>query len=275
MRINPAISLSASALCILATFGPVAAAEICDLVLGKCPGELMGARISVPANVVAVSPGIPFCDEKVTVKTSESPPISIVFIIDQSGSMNSTDGEAARYTVPSSLLDQINAYAPDAEVGLVLFSSMLEFDHRDNPYFKQAFPNDSRLLHDSFVPLTSLKKSFPGGKTGLDTLKAFLSVERVSNQGGQWLLRPRYATRMRSGGGTDITLGFKAAKAAMKASSAAKQNQYFIFLSDGEPSGDDAEAMEFLEGIETPTTFTRIRSADRPWSAMCLMSSSR
>lgn len=257
MQTNPAFTPSALLLASLLAAGGAGAAEICDLTLAGCPGLLNGTRIPVPMNVVAVSPGIPYCDEKVTVKTSGAPPISIMFIIDQSGSMNATDSAAARYKVPASLLDHIYASAPDAEVGLVIFSSILEFDHRDNPFFKPAFPGDLRRMNDSYVPLTSLKQTFPGGRTGLDTLKAFLEVEPVPYPGGMGsVLRPRHATRQRSGGGTDITLGFKAAKAAMRDSRAEKQHQYFIFLSDGEPSGQDAEAMEFKYGIETPTTFT-------------------
>ncbi len=253
------------------------AAQVCDLTLTACPKQLPAGPLLVPMDVISLDARIPYCQETGSVTTPAK--TSIVFIIDNSGSMSmgfdfsdaqENDPEEARFSVVSSLLDLIASTHPGTEVGLVAFSRRLQFDHRDNALFKTAFPNDT-TQHDSYMPLVALNHVFADGRTGLDTLKALLK----HNEDGDML----YATKQPSsrdntsalvqttGGpefsmrpGTDITLGFDAAKLAMLDSKAAKEQQYFIFLSDGAPGGLDVGRTQFEDdfeqGTNTPTTFT-------------------
>ncbi len=237
------------------------AGRVCDLALSECPNKFAVGVVKVPTEAIWLDAKIPFCKEYVQIGNAKPP--SIVFIIDNSGSMEENDPEAARFDVVSTLLDNINAFAPNAEVSLVVFTRRLSFDHRENAFFKTAFPGDTSQ-HDSFVPLTALSKAFANGRTGLDTLKSLLKHDGKGN-----LI---YATRLpasrnNSGmgrfnirDGTDISLGFQAAKVALKDSKSDKGSQYFVFLSDGTPStpdnGREGTLNEFILGASVPATFT-------------------
>ena len=255
--------LSISILLGLANAGPT-----CNLVFDKCPGDFTAGSITIPENVIWLDPTIPVCNANVQVATaSNSAPPSIIFIIDNSGSMNNTDPDEARFQTTLKLLDSIYAAQPATKVGIVVFCRRLVFDHRDNSFFKSAFPSDTSQ-HDSYVPLTALNQVFSNTRTGLDTLKALLTP---SGSGQLKYATSRPATRFSSKenlnnnrsntrDGTDITLGFEAAKTALLGDMNAKENQYFIFLSDGEPSSLDTSRakfeMDWVKGVNTPTTFT-------------------
>lgn len=272
--------------------GSAHAAQVCNLALQACPKTLEGATINVPENVIWLDPKLPFCNEQVQVQTGgNAAPPSIVFIIDNSGSMstgtgrdgsNSNDPDEARFTVVRSLLDTIYRTSPNAEVGLVIFTRRLQFDHRDNAllgtYFKTAFPGDT-TQHDSYVPLTRLNQTFTRGNQtvlGVDTLKALLAY---TGNGNLVYATERDAARPNSEftsprnirDGTDITLGFDAAKVAMQDAKAPRQDQFFIFLSDGEPTAVDnprkPRMMEFEQGLNTPTTFTVFFKRNGPTEA--------
>lgn len=248
------------------------AAGNCEMVFQACPGSFGNAVITVPKDVIWVNPVFPACQEQIQVSVGgPATPPSIVFIIDNSGSMSEdkdkegegNDPDQARFNVVKTLLDSIRVASPQAEVGLVIFSRRLAFDHRDNAFFKTAFPGDTSQ-HDSFVPLTPLNRIFPDGTTGVDTLKALLKYHGKGNL-DYHTARPGSRPNAEYGplstrDGTDITLGFQAAKVAMQDSRAAKSDQYFIFLSDGAPTNVDEgrEGMqdEFIQGANTPTTFT-------------------
>ncbi len=240
------------------------ASHVCNLTFNDCPGKYTAGTLAVPEEIIWLDPKIPFCNEPVQV-TPSGPPPSIVFIIDNSGSMDENDPDAARFSVVSSLLDHIATVAPSAEVGLVIFTRRLAFDHLENPLFKTAFPNDT-TQHDSFVPLTPLNKIFTSGVNGLDTLKALLKHD---DRGNLTYVTRLPASRNNSGmgrantrDGTDISLGFQAAKLAMKDSrSNDKTKQFFIFLSDGTPStpdiGRESLINDFTTNVATvPPTFT-------------------
>ncbi|MEO7426101.1 MAG: vWA domain-containing protein [Fibrobacteria bacterium] len=242
------------------------------MVFQACPGNFGQAVLTVPQDVIWVNPVFPVCQERIQVNMGgPATPPSIVFIIDNSGSMSEDkdkEGEGndpgeARFNVVKTLLDSLRAASPQAEVGLVIFTRRLAFDHRDNPFFKSAFPGDTSQ-HDSFVPLTPLNKVFPDGTTGVDTLKALLKYHGKGNLDYN-TVRPGSRPNSEYGplstrDGTDITLGFQAAKVAMRDSRAARNEQYFIFLSDGSPTNvdDGREAMQddFIQGENTPATFT-------------------
>ncbi|HKP95591.1 MAG TPA: VWA domain-containing protein [Fibrobacteria bacterium] len=243
--------------------GPAAAGKVCDLAFSECPNRLPAGIVKVPNESIWLDSKIPFCDEYVQIKNGDAKPPSVVFIIDNSGSMDANDPKMARFDVVSALLDNIHTFAPATEVGLVVFTRRLSFDHRDNPFFKTAFPGDTSQ-HDSFVPLTALNKTFPNGRRGLDTLKSLL---KHNDRGNLAFATTRPASRDNSRvspnnirEGTDISLGFQAAKVAMKDSKSDKGSRYFIFLSDGDPGtpdkGREDSINEFILGAAVPTTFT-------------------
>jgi hypothetical protein len=247
------------------------AQKFCDMVFAQCPGPHSGGVVIVPSDVTALSTQLPFCQEDATVTQEIPAPPSIVFIIDNSRSMsqNNTGGNDPnedRFKVPMDLLDQISATIPNASVGLSIFANRMQFDIRDNPFFAPAFPTDTANQHDAIIPLTALNHVFANGRTGLDTLKTLLAH---ADNGTLVHATTQPADRVSSGGmgggdpvrnGTDITLGFEGAKAAMANSTAPKESQFFIFLSDGAPGNVDesrtALADVFEQGIATPTTFT-------------------
>ncbi|MDB5105086.1 MAG: hypothetical protein JWP91_2775 [Fibrobacteres bacterium] len=239
------------------------AGRVCDLAFSDCPGRFSSGTVKVPNEMIWLDSKIPFCNEFVQITNGNVKPPSVIFIIDNSGSMDENDPLVARFDVVATLLDNIYTFAPSAEVGLVVFTRRLSFDHRENPFFKTAFPADT-AQHDSFVPLTALNKIFADGRTGLDTLKAMLKHD---DKGNLTYVTKLPASRNNSGmgrsntrDGTDISLGFMAGKVAMKDSKSDKANQYFVFLSDGTPSTPDngREGMinEFIAGTGVPTTFT-------------------
>jgi hypothetical protein len=248
---------------VAAALGLGRAGKVCDLAFSECPSRYSAGIVKVPSEMIWLDSKIPLCQEFVQITNGNAKPPSIIFIIDNSGSMDENDPEVARFNVVSTLLDNIFTFAPSAEVGLVIFTRRLAFDHRENPFFKPAFPGDT-AQHDSFVPLTALNKTFLDGRLGIDTLKALLKHD---DKGNLNYVTKLPASRNNSGmgrsntrDGTDISLGFQAAKVAMKDSKSDKGSQYFVFLSDGTPSTPDngREGMinEFITGAATPSTFT-------------------
>lgn len=243
--------------------GISAAGRVCDLAFSECPNKFSKGVVKIPAEAIWLDAKIPFCNEFVQTNSSAIKPPSVVFIIDNSGSMDENDPAVARFDVVATLLENMSTFAPATEVSLVIFTRRLSFDHRENPYFRTAFPGDTSQ-HDSYVPLTALNKVFPDGRTGLDTLKALLKHD---DKGNLTYVTKLAASRNNSGmgrsntrDGTDISLGFMAGKQAMKDSKSDKANQFFIFLSDGTPStpdnGREATLNEFIQGAAVPTTFT-------------------
>lgn len=244
----------------------------CSVVFNACPGQFQNSAIPVPPEAIWLEPSFPACKEQVAISVpAAAPPSSIVFIIDNSGSMSkdgkpadeSNDPDEARFKVVQTLIDTLRAVNPKTEVGLVLFTRRLAFDHRDNTYFKTAFPGDTSQ-HDSYVPLTALDHVFPDGVTGADTLKRLLQFTGEGNL-IHHTRRPGSRPNDEYGptstrDGTDITLGFEAAKVAMATAKAPEASRYFIFLSDGEPASVDApresRRNDFVKGENVPTTFT-------------------
>jgi hypothetical protein len=259
----------------LAAWAGAQGGQVCNLAFQACPKTLEGSTIDVPEDVIWLEPKLPFCNEQVQVQTggTPAPPPSIVFIIDNSGSMDNTDPNEERFKVTLRMLDSIYKVQPATKVGLVVFNRRLVFDHRENPFFQTAFPGDA-VQHDSYVPLTALNATV-GGRSGIDTLKALLAYTPSGDLVNVTKLPAvrvspnadlnRNPTNTRDG--TDITLGFDAAKLAMSGDANAKENQYFIFLSDGEPSQVDtarqSRILDWRDGKGVPTTFTVYFTANR------------
>src|SRR5687767_3187984 len=97
-----------AALLILA--GSNQAGQVCDLTFNACPSQLPKGTLNVPLEVISLNSLIPYCQE--VGKISSTVPPSIMFVIDNSGSMESTDPTHARYTVVTTLLDSIYAAIP-------------------------------------------------------------------------------------------------------------------------------------------------------------------
>jgi hypothetical protein len=215
--------------------------------------------------VIWLDSQVPVCAENVQIQTGANSAVpSIVFVIDNSGSMNQSDPDESRFSVVKAMLDSIYRVSPSAEVGLVIFTRRLSFDHRENPFFKTAFPGDT-MQHDSFVPLTSLNKDLGAGRLAVDSLKALLSFTGSGDLTyATKLPDPRPNTRngdpLDVRNGTDISLGFEGAKVALRDAKAAKKDQYVIFLSDGDPRDVDTPREPFINdfqaGKDVPTTFT-------------------
>lgn len=257
--------------CLSLAAGSAKAGQVCSLIFDQCPGAFKSGVVQVPKNVIWLESRIPICSENVSVPVGTEPvPPSLVFIIDNSGSMGwekypeapGTDPGVARFEVTRKMIDSIYATAPGTEVGVVVFTHRLAFDARDLAYFQRAFPGDS-VQFDSFIPLTRLDKAFANGRKGIDTLKSLLAYTGKGNLKYQ---TTRGTTRMskfdsaNTRDGTDITLGFEAAKGAMRTAKADPSGRYFIFLSDGMPSGVDGQREgvkdEYVKGDSVPTTFT-------------------
>jgi hypothetical protein len=198
---------------------------------------------------------------------SVSAPVSVVFVIDNSGSMGTdlgitgNDPSRARFRIVLELLDSLSMAAPGSEAGLVVFARSLFFDDRDDAFFKPLFPGDTSQ-HDAYVPLIDLGRVFPDGRTGRDTLKTLLAF---TDNGNLIHETTRPQTRINTSNtsanrrdGTDITLAFQAAKAAMADARNPKARQVILFLSDGEPSSVDdiRQPMmnDFMKGENCPKT---------------------
>lgn len=237
--------------------------QVCDLAFDGCPRALAGGVIKVPPEYIRLDLRVPHCDEFIRLAGGNPKPPSIVFVIDNSGSMNENDPTAARFNVVASLLDDIRNAEPSAAVGLVVFTRRLSFDHRENAFFRTAFPRDTSQ-HDSFAPLTPLDKAFANGRTGLDTLKSLLKHDSEGNLIYATRLPASRANpvmnRLDTRNGTDISLGFLAAKEAMRDSKSDSAERFIVFLSDGAPStpdyGREASVDEFTAGAGVPATFT-------------------
>jgi hypothetical protein len=190
-----------------------------------------------------------------------SGPVSVVFLLDNSGSMDETDPGLYRFSIVRSVLDSLAAFAPGSEAALIPFTRRLSFDVRDNPFFQTLFPGDT-VQFDSFVPFTALAKAFPDGATGLDTLKALLQSDP---QGDLTHATKLPAARINSGmgrgnirDGTDLTLAFDAARLALRDARSAEAAQFVILLSDGLPSsvdnGREGLMNQYVAGTGLPAT---------------------
>lgn len=204
----------------------------CALRIGICPGDFSSSTIIVPADVKFLDPLVPICKDSVTI----GPPPSVVFIIDQSGSMSTNDAQNRRFAVTVDAIDRLFALSPGTEVGLSIFSFRLSFDIRDGGLFQPAIAGQP----DAYVPLIALNKVFDNGRTGIDTLKSLLRHANGNMVFATTQPAPRAPFATGTRGGTDISLGFQGAVAAMAKAKATRDNQFFIFLSDGLPSGQDS-----------------------------------
>lgn len=243
--------------------------KICKFSLQNCPENFNGKTIYVPENVTSIAPDFKVCMPLATVTNESSTPPSIMFVIDHSNSMMGADGvdrDGSRFLVTQALLDTLNKQLPQAEVGLVVFFDRLFFDANDDSMFQKMPDNydvPQGIKNQAYVPLLQLNKKQKNGMTGIDYLKYILKTKKVvastSKKDTVWSTDLVYQpSGFQHGGGTHINVAFDAAMDAMKRASYAKENQYIIFLSDGEANKNTGSVPtnQYEKGIGVSTTFT-------------------
>ena len=242
------------------------AGEVCELKFTDCAEQFNNDTIVVPQKVVALSSSITACNTTIS-DTTGTPP-SIVFVIDNSGSMkgtagtNANDGMGSRFTVTKAMLDSIYKVQPAAEVGIVVFSGHLYFDTQSSDYFTSYFSalpqTYDNLANQAYLKLLKLNGNY-GGKNGIDIIKDVLKTDTVSQTRGSDYVDLVYKPTFELTLSTNINIAFIAAKDALSKAVNVKDRQFVIFLSDGEPQGDFQASLpinDFQNGTGMPTTFT-------------------
>lgn len=250
--------------------GVFAADQRCDFRLATCPESFNGQSIYVPKKVTAFAPDFYVCKPTKVIENvgGKVQPPSIMFVIDNSTSMsginnnNPNDSGGVRFKVTSALLDTIYSKYPGAEVGLTVFQDVLCFDTRDDlnfvglPADYKAFPRTGYETQ-GYIPLLKLDSTVAGGIKAIDLLKKYLQTEPITLNNNLSSNILKYKPQFELTQGTNINTAFDAARFAMLKAIHPKENQFVIFLSDGEPNSDwPRTPTDFENGLTMPTTFT-------------------
>jgi hypothetical protein len=255
----------------------IPADEICNIRLQRCPEEFNNSTIYVPKNVNSISSNFFVCMPVNFVEGSEgSGSPSIMFVIDHSGSMSGlsgntpTDTAGSRFNVTRALLDTIKSKYPGAEVGMVIFQNVLYFDTQNMPYAvplpaNYQFPAGVRT--QGYIPLMPLDSMLNDTLSVLKMMKGVLTTKKVprpelNNQMTTDLVYTPSFTKANML--TNINTAFDAAKYAMQNSRYPKENQFIIFLSDGEPMPQELSSEyhggkhpnDYQKAVDYPATFT-------------------
>lgn len=243
------------------------AAEVCEWNFRSCPEDINGQLITVPNKVISLAPNIRACETMTELISADTP--AVMFVIDNSSSMSASgggtgnDGQGARFTVTSALLDTISKAQPGARVGLVVFRAGLYFDSRTHNILTTLEGNNDTTEYKNQAYLAPLKLdstySFgDANMTGLEILKYFLKTTD-SPRNVQLTYQPQFDMQT----GTNINYGFEAALQGFKKipeELISKEQRFIVFLSDGTPTEGVDEGEKplyyFKQGINTPTTFT-------------------
>ena len=237
----------------------------CVLKFLVCPETFNNQTISVPDNVVGIAPAVLACRDTAYIESTSTNRVSIFFVIDNSGSMSgngASDATGARFNVTKALIDTIFQKQPTAQVGVAVFQEFLYFDTATSAnfwyskYFKTMSAVYDSMPGQAYMPLLTLNQMYDGiqGKAILDSLLM------TSGSGRNVALnyKPGYTMQ----GRTNINIGFLAAREAFANAAAAKNNQYVVFLSDGEANrgeqdpGPDSIYYFRDSTRDVPTTFT-------------------
>ncbi|MDO5575977.1 MAG: hypothetical protein Q4F84_02760, partial [Fibrobacter sp.] len=272
----------------------ISADEACFWEISSCPEGLNGETITVPENVIAISPRVRSCNMNVTTEEKGDPP-SIFFLIDNSSSMiqgNRNDPTGQRFTVTQQIIDTIYKVFPEAEIGMAVFQNVLYFDSRDYKVFKQldGISADDTVItqagatskrdfgtyeyeNQAYLPLITLNKEYTVKDdtklTGKEFIDSLLKTEPPSAGKNYTTLvyKPTFGLSS-TDNGTNINVAFEAGLNAMKETDNASKNQFFIFISDGDASSyfnkskNDEEFAQKEFNKNAPTTFTIYLSAD-------------
>ncbi|MDD5673446.1 MAG: FlgD immunoglobulin-like domain containing protein [Chitinivibrionales bacterium] len=243
------------------------ALEQCNLTFTSCPENFIGDTIYVPQSVVALSGQVHACKSSslITNVTGASAVPSIVFVIDNSGSMTSTsDPGGSRFTVTRALLDTIYKVQPLAEVALVVFQEHLYFDPRTSQYFSKYFvPLSSTVNNDgqpnqAYMRFLTLNATYDG-KKGIDVIKDVLATHDSTQSRNTTFTDLIYKPQFTMQPNTNINVAFEAAREAFANAKNPAGQQFVVFLSDGEPRGNSQmglDSLAFVAGTNVPTTFT-------------------
>jgi hypothetical protein len=277
------IAVLAVCLSLFIGLGAFAADQICNFRLTSCPESFNGQTIYVPKNVTTLSPDFYVCNPTKIIEGTTTVPPSIMFVIDNSSSMsgvnsgNGTDTSGARFSVTSALVDTIYKKFPDAEIGLAIFQDVLYLDTRDNPNFVPLpadYPAYSKAGYTTqgYLPLLKLDSTIAGGVKTVDLIKQLLETKKVTGSTGNQSTVLKYSPQYTVSTGTNINVAFDAATFAMSKAKSSKENQFVIFLSDGEPNGNwPREADDFQNGSNMPTTFTVYCNYDKQYTEKRLL----
>jgi hypothetical protein len=212
----------------------------CIMSFSTCPETFNRQTILVPDDVIGIAPSIPACNDSMQNAASAGP--SILFVIDNSPSMVITnDVTGARFNVTRDLIDSIAVKWPQAEVGLVIFQARLEFDTSTSQkfYYAKYFNTMSTVYKvnpmsvfpsQAYLKFLRLNGNYDG-KTGQSILRDVLKT-RTDDKALLDYPTPQW----NRAGGTNINLAFLAAREAFAYTKSSKDQQYIVFLSDGEPT---------------------------------------
>lgn len=231
----------------------LSADKVCSFRFTNVPEEIPATGLSVPDDAVAMAKFI---------KTKDSSDIngllgvtSLMFVIDNSGSNGQSDTKGSRWSVPNALIDTLYKINPNVEIGAAVFGSDLYFDPRDESLFKKC-----SMGSYGYLPMLKLNETYTsselGTKTGYEILKFYMK------HAGYHLEYALKKEALKLHTGTNITVGFRAAKDAMKDALYPKENQFVFFFSDGVAS---TGGNEYLTGADVPTTFTIFLAPGISW----------
>jgi hypothetical protein len=254
--------------------------QVCEFRLTACPEEFNNKEIIVPENVTSFSSEFFVCTQITNIEKNFSinHPPSILFVIDHSGTMTGVNTEylprdsgGVRFKVTETLIDTIYKKFPKAEIGIIVFQEVLFFDSRDDVNFASLprdYPSPAGYETQAYIPLIRLDSTLQNGKKGIDFIKGYLKTKSVTvttplrstDKTVDLVYQPRFTTI----GNTNINTAFDAVRAAMQKAANEKENQFVIFLSDGEPYPEKnlpdlhggRNYNDFTNGIMMPTTFT-------------------
>ncbi|HEX2957587.1 MAG TPA: Calx-beta domain-containing protein [Chitinispirillaceae bacterium] len=245
--------------------------------LQRCPEEFNNATIYVPKKVTSISSNFFVCMPVNFIEGGEgSGSPSIMFVIDHSGSMSGltgntpTDTAGSRFKVTRTLLDTIKNKYPGAEVGMVIFQKFLYFDTQNQPYavpLPADYPFPAGIQTQGYIPLMPLDSMLNDTLSVVDMLKGVLTTKKVPRPDYKNLMttdlvyKPLFTDEKMY---TNINTAFDAAKYAMQNSRYPRENQFIIFLSDGEPMPQitspeyhgNKNPNDYQKAVDVPTTFT-------------------
>ena len=238
-------------LSVLVCIGTLTAEEVCKFTYMGLPERIHNDTLDLPGDAVAMGSHVRVGNSSFLVM--EGKPSSVMMIIDNSSSNWDTDPNCDRYKVMTAFLDSVYAKSPRTSVGLAVFGTTLWFDPADDALF-QPLNNGSK---GGYIPLLVLDSTYTGTnsnvgypKKGIEILKFYLQYKSIPPE----LL---YSSFNFMGRGTNINIGFEAAKDAMLASPSPKDRHFCIFLSDGEATEPaNGDMFLYVNGTGVPTTFT-------------------
>ena len=236
-------------------------AEVCKLAYKGRPEDFNDSTMYVFDNIVALSETL-YVGTPININTDTFTTPTIFFVIDHSGSMYvddpnypPTDPEGYRFKVTRDLVDRVSEKFPKAEIGFDVFNEYLYMYYPDDPdYFAKCPPPQKD--NSAYIPLYVLEERYgPANMLGIDVITKYLETEDSPWGYKELVYEPPYGWF--ESVSTNITAGFQAAKHAMLSSRYPKSHHFIVFLSDGVANmPQDATMDEYVDGVNTPTTFT-------------------